>query len=115
MDRVVIGQMISHYKILENWAREGWRSCNKTQDRIRTAVLLSGGMASFLGATGNQCGELSWKDEDSGADGERPLTTRLTAQKPMFRLWGATPADKKYVTVASGYAVNVPEVRRSDP
>ena len=34
-----------------------------------------------------------------------------TAQEPMFRLWGTTPANKKYVTVASGHAVNTTEVR----
>jgi eukaryotic-like serine/threonine-protein kinase len=98
-----------------SWGGETAPMLLAAESRIRTAVLLSGGMASFFGAlpeinTVNFLGRVKIPVLMVNGRYDTILPPE-TAQEPMFSLWGATPANKKYVTVASGHGVNTPEAR----
>jgi pimeloyl-ACP methyl ester carboxylesterase len=78
-------------------------------------VLLSGGLASFFGAlpeinTVNFLGRVKIPILMVNGRYDTILPPE-TAQEPMFHRWGATAANKRYVIVASGHQINIPEVR----
>lgn len=98
-----------------SWGAETAPMLLAAESRIRTAVLLSGGLASFFGAlpeinTVNFLGRVKIPILMVNGRYDTILPPE-TAQEPMFHRWGATAANKRYVIVASGHQINIPEVR----
>jgi dienelactone hydrolase len=98
-----------------SWGAETAPMLLAAESRIRTAVLLSGGVASFFGAlpeinTVNFLGRVKIPILMVNGRYDTILPPE-TAQEPMFHGWGATAANKRYAMVASGHQINIPEVR----
>jgi dienelactone hydrolase len=98
-----------------SWGAEVSPIVLAVESRLKTAVLLSGGMNSFYGALPeinavNFLGRVKIPIlmVNGRYDSILPVET---AQTPMFRLIGTPAADKRHVILISGHSVNSPEVR----
>jgi len=99
----------------QSWGSEVAPMLLASESRIRTAVLLSGGMASMFGAlpeinAANFLGRVRIPILMVNGAYDMILPPD-TSQEPMFERWGAVRANKRYKQVASGHWVNAPEVR----
>jgi pimeloyl-ACP methyl ester carboxylesterase len=86
-----------------------------SESRIRTAVLLSGGMATFFGVlpeinAANFLGRVRIPILMVNGAYDMILPPD-TSQEPMFERWGTDRAHKRYTKVAAGHWVTAPEVR----
>jgi dienelactone hydrolase len=98
-----------------SWGSEVAPILLAVERRLKTAVLLSGGMASFYGAlpeinSVNFLGRVKIPVLMVNGQYDAILPVE-TAQDPMFQLWGTPAADKRHVMLPSGHTVNAPAVR----
>ncbi len=99
----------------QSWGSEVAPMMLASESRIRTAVLLSGGMASMFGAlpeinAANFLGRVRIPILMVNGVYDTILPPE-TSQQPMFERWGTARANKRYAQVASGHWVTAPEVR----
>jgi cephalosporin-C deacetylase-like acetyl esterase len=99
----------------QSWGGEVAPILLASENRVRTAVLLSGGMASMFGAlpeinAANFLGRVRIPILMVNGAYDTILPPE-TSQQPMFERWGAARANKRYAQVASGHWVTAPEVR----
>jgi cephalosporin-C deacetylase-like acetyl esterase len=99
----------------QSWGGEVAPMLLASESRIRTAVLLSGGMSSIFGALPeinavNFLGRVRIPTLMVNGTYDVILPPD-TSQAPMFERWGADRANKRYKQVAAGHWVTAPEVR----
>jgi formylglycine-generating enzyme required for sulfatase activity/predicted esterase len=98
-----------------SWGGEVAPMLLASENRIKTAVLMSGGMASFFGPLPeinavNFLGRVRIPILMVNGAHDMILPPD-TSQEPMFERWGTNRASKRYTKVAAGHWVTAPEVR----